>query len=376
MYDPPAVPPSAHHGPGAPADAAPRARRLAAGGIDAALLLGVAILLGMMTWGRLNGVLGDGLWGRALSATGGLLLSGGDVKGAAADFGMGIWQDIVNAITQALLLLVLIELLYRFAAERLTGRTLGKVVLDLRVESAGPGGPRAFRRALVTTAGCTGLYCVAWVLLLQGLFLFSLLTWLAAVGVFVANGLPALAGARRRTLADLAGGTAVVPAGGYRRAAKAARQGAGAAWTGTQAAGRAVRGNAGRLAQDDRVRRALESGQARHVQDLGRQSAARVRGAMGGERARRAQEAAAEAGKRIGGRLRGVRSDRQAAPEPPALPAPEPHYDPYPQQNPYAQQNQQPQQPQQNQQPQQQAQNWWPPPAPPPPAPPPPGQGR
>ena len=335
----------------APVGPASRARRLGAWGVDAALLLTVAVLLGMMTWGRLNNIV-DGVWGQVLGATGGLLLSGGDVRRAAADFGMSIWRDVVTAITQALLLLVLIELLYRFAAERFAGRTLGKLVVDLRVASTGTARRRVFLRALVTTAGGTGLYAAAWILLLHGQFLFALLTWLAAVAVLLANGLPALAGARRRTLADRAGRTIVVPVGAYRRAAETAAQGAGAAWTGAQQAGRAVRDNAARIAQDDRMRRALESERARQIQDLGRQSAAKVRDAMDGDQVRRAREA----GRRLGDRLRGARSGTApnerpapqpgapAPPVPPALPPPEPRYGPYPQQ---------------------QAQPWRPPPAPP-----------
>ncbi|SNT14831.1 RDD family protein [Actinomadura meyerae] len=347
MYGPPpAHPPAALPGPPGPPEepasaAAPRGRRLAAWAIDTALLVGAAVLLGMMTWGRLNGLLGEGLWGDVLSATGGLLLSGGDVQKAAEDFGVSLWRDVVGAVEQALLLLVLIEFLHQFAGQALAGRTIGKGILDLRVDGAKTAKSRALGRSLVTTAGGTGLYCTAWILLLHGLFFFALVTWLAAVAVFLANSAPALVGARRRTLADLLAGTALVRADAYRRAAEAARAGAVAAWDGTQAAGQAagqaVRDNAARLAQAEQVRRAVESERARQLQDLGRQSADRVRGAVTGERARQAQDA----GRRIGGRLKSAYRDRRAgrdtpetlppAPQHPALPAPQPHYDPYPQ---------------------------------------------
>ncbi|QXJ26073.1 RDD family protein [Actinomadura graeca] len=304
-----------------PLAGAPRGRRLAAWGIDATLMAGVAALLAVMTWGRLNGLLSDGLWTDALGSAGGLLLSGGDVRQAAEDFGVDLWVKVASAIEQALLLLVLAELLYQFAAQALAGRTLGKAALDLRVCAAHGGKPpkrRALRRALASTAGGTGLYCAAWILLLEGMFFLALLTWLAALAAFAANSLPALFGARRRTLADMVAGTSVVRADGYRRAAEAARQGIGVAWDGTQAAGQvagqAVRGNAARLAQAEQVRRALESERARQVQ---------------------------EAGRRLGGRLRDAYGDRRAAREarrselpPPygpfaAIPPPRPDGDPY-----------------------------------------------
>lgn len=347
MYGPPPVPlPAAEPVPPAPPPvAAPRGRRLAAWGIDTALLAGAAILLGMMTWGRLNGLLGDGLWGDALSAAGGLLLSGGDVQQAAENFGMGIWNTVVSAVEQALLLLVLIEFLHQFAGQAFAGRTLGKAVLDLRVENARSAKSRALRRSLVTTAGGTGLYCTAWILLLHGLFFLSLVTWLAAVAVFLANSAPTLVGARRRALPDLVAGTALVRADGYRRAAEAARHGAVLAWDGTQAAGQvagqAVRENAARIAQAESMQRALQSERARQMQDLGRRSAARVQGAVQGERAQQV----GEAGRRAGGRLRNAYQERRAArrqplpqqPERPALPPPAPHYDPYAQPGQYIQ---------------------------------------
>ncbi|MUN41256.1 RDD family protein [Actinomadura litoris] len=315
----PPPPPVPYAGPPEPepSDAPPRGRRLAAWTIDAALMAGVAALLGTMTWGRLHGLLVDGLWGKALGAVGGLVLTGGDVQKAAEDFGLGIWNSIVTDIEQALLLLVLTELLYQFAAQAFAGRTLGKAALDLRVTSGAgrPAKARALRRALVTTAGSSGLYCTAWFLLLEGMFFLAVLVWLAALAVFAANSAPALVGARRRTLADLAAGTAVVRARSYRRAAELAVQGAGIAWDGTQAAGqvagRAVRENAARVAQAESVRRALDSERARQVQDMG---------------------------KRLGGRLNDAYQQRRdarrepgiaAAEQPAALLPPEPHYDPY-----------------------------------------------
>lgn len=306
-HPPPPVPPGFDVEPTDGERAAPRFRRLMAWGIDTALLWVVAVLLGMMTWGRLQSYVAEDLPQKALAATGGLLFSGGDVEKAATDFGAGVWGTFTSAVYQALALLVLVELLYQFVAQTWAGRTLGKAVMDIRVRAAATGDARkpgkagAFRRALVTTAGGTGLYCLAWVVLLEGMFFAAVLVWLFAVVVFVANSLPALFGGRRRTLADMLAGTAVVRAGVYQRAVAAAVQGAGRAWDGTQAAGRAVR---------DAARQNLgQSERAQQVQDMG---------------------------KRLGGRIKGLRSGRAGEEAPPlhaaipaqALPPPQPSYDP------------------------------------------------
>ncbi|WP_131740201.1 RDD family protein [Actinomadura roseirufa] len=317
-----------------------RRRRLAAWGIDAALLACVAALLATMTWGRLHTLVLDGLWGRLLSATIGLLLSGGDVGKAAADFGAGVWGTVVSDIEQALLLMVLIEFAYHFAGQAWAGRTLGKAALDLRVrgvEGAPLGKGRAAGRAFVTTLGGTGVYSVAWALLLEGEFFFSLVVWFAAVAFFAANSAPALFGSRGRTLADLMASTTVVRADGYTRAAELARQGAGAAWDGAQAAGQV----AGQAVRDHAVRVA-QAEHAQRLQELGRQSAGRVRDAMASERAQQVQDA----GKRMGGRLKDAYNDRRSARdgqtppvppahEPPALAPPQPQYDPYGYGNPH-----------------------------------------
>ncbi|GAB3980403.1 hypothetical protein GCM10029978_078370 [Actinoallomurus acanthiterrae] len=303
-----------------PDGAAPRVRRLTAWGIDTALLWGAAVLLAMLTWARLHGYVMDDLPGKALSATGGLLLSGGDVEKAATDFGTGVWTTFVGDVEQALVLLIAIQVLYQFAAHAWLGRTLGKAAMDIRVRAAADGDAagkaRAFRRALVTTAGGTGLYCLAWMLLLESQFVLALATWMLSAGVFAANSLPALFGGRRRTLADLLAGTAVVRARTYERAVAAARQGAEQAWDGAQAAGQiawdgaqaagqvaregaqavghvawdgaqaagqvardAAREQAARIAQSDHVRRVVESERAQRVQGMGRRLGGRIKNA-------------------------------------------------------------------------------------------------
>jgi RDD family len=353
-YGGPPPPPPRHEPRDAVSEAAPRARRLLAWSIDAGILLVVALLLGAMTWGRLQSYVAEDLPHKAWSAGIGLLLSGGSVQKAAGEFGAGVWGTFVAIVEQALLLLVLAELLLQFAGTAWLGRTAGKAAMDLRVgHCAVPGKPgkaRAARRALVTTASGTGLYALAWVLLLEGLFFFAVLLWLLAIAAFLANSVPALVGRRRRTLADLVGGTVVVRAGGYQRAVAAARQGAVLAWDGAQAAGQvagqAARDNAARLAQHDRVRQAIESEQARRLQELGRQSAGKLREVATGERAQQVQDA----GRRLGGRFKDAYRERRAGraversaqpalpPPPPALPSPQPQYEQAPYEQPPYQQ--------------------------------------
>ena len=385
MYGPPAAPPplfpAPFTGPPQPeppdgGGAAPRVRRLAAWGIDTALLWGAAVLLAMLTWARLHGYVVDDLPRKALSATGGLLLSGGDVEKAATDFGTDVWATFVGDIEQALVLLVAIQVLYQFATHAWLGRTLGKAVMDIRVRAADDGDAvkagkaRAFRRALVTTAGGAGLYCLAWILLLESLFVLALATWMLSVGVFAADSLPALFGGRRRTLADLLAGTAVVRARTYERAVAAARQGAERAWDGAQTAGQVAwdgahaagqvawdgaqaagqvardgtqaagqvaregaqtagqvaREQAARIAQSDHVRRVVESERAQRVQGMGRRLGSRIKDTYQERTAGRSPQEApplpdpttAPAGE-----------EAPPLPDPgPALPPPQPRFDP------------------------------------------------
>ncbi|MFI6519218.1 RDD family protein [Spirillospora sp. NPDC050679] len=346
-YPPAYGPPPQHAAAPPPPDAPPaRSRRLAAWSIDAALLAVIAGLLAAATWGRLQEQLAGDVTQSVSGAVFGLFASGGDVGKAAGEVGGQVWGNVTAAIQQALLLLVLAELLHQFAGTAWKGRTLGKALLDIRVRPAkatadapsGPGKGRAARRALASTVSGTGLYALAWVLLLEGLFFLALMMWLAAVTLFTANALPTLAGKRRRSLADRVAGTAVVPARSYQRAAQAVRQGANVAWDGTQAGVQAARDNAARLAASDRLRQARESERARQAQELaqraGRQTAERIRGAMDGDRGRQAQEA----GKKLGGRLKNAYKDRrpgqpadQPAAQPPAqpaLPPPQPYLNP------------------------------------------------
>lgn len=150
-----------------------------------------------------------------------LLGSQGDLAGVARATGQSVWNDAIGIVVQGFVALIVLQLLYQFAAVQFAGRTLGKGLLGLRVRSADgapPGIRHSLLRALVTTASESGLYSVACILLLLGQFLLSFVVWAAAVVLFLFNALPMLVG-RRRTLADRIGGTAVERAAVLRTAA-------------------------------------------------------------------------------------------------------------------------------------------------------------
>ncbi|WP_243774865.1 RDD family protein [Actinomadura barringtoniae] len=321
-------------------------RRFGAWALDAGIIFGVALLLGGMTWGRIHAYL-QGLTERGVEAIFDLFVTGGDVQAAGEKLGTHAWDTVVGYVMQAFMLLVLIEYAYQFGAVAWKGRTVGKVVADLKVTRADGqakiGAGSAARRALVTTATDTGLYALAWILLLQGLFFLSLALWMVAVAAFVANVVPLLVGRQRRSVGDRVAGTAVVRARAYQQAVQMARQGAQIAVDGAQAAAvvsaqaaresaQAARERAARLAEHERIVQAQELGKRAH-----RQSVDRVRQAMDSERGQQVRDAS----KRLGGRFKDAYESRRdarrqpAAPEqpppvpmqpPPALPPPAPHY--------------------------------------------------
>jgi len=322
-------------------------RRFGAWALDAGIILGVALLLGGMTWGRIHAYL-QGLTERAIEAIFDLFITGGDVQADAEKLGTHAWDTVVGYVVQAFVLLVLIEYAYQFGAVAWKGRTVGKVVADLKVSRADGtqakiGAGSAARRALVTTATDTGLYALAWIVLLQGLFFFALALWMLAVAAFVANVLPLLVGKERRSLSDQAAGTMVIRARAYQQAAQLARQGAQIAVDGAQAAAvvsaqaaresaQAARERAARLAEHERFVQAQELGKRAH-----RQSVDRMRQAMDSERGQQVKDAS----KRLGGRLKDAYESRRDARQrpatpmqpppgpmqpPPALPPPAPHY--------------------------------------------------
>jgi uncharacterized RDD family membrane protein YckC len=205
-------------------------RRAAAWAIDFALVVVVAVALGSWTWMRIGALVTEipslaqnGAWNLFTSRD---ELPGGGVKGASIDFGLSLWDSAVGYVVQAFAALVLIVFAYHFIALAWKGRTLGKLVLDLRVEShrrARLGKGQALARASAATVSDVGLFALACCLLLQGWFLIAMLCWMLAVAVFWMNALPVLLPGHR-TLHDRMTGTHVGRAHLYNAVAGRASQ--------------------------------------------------------------------------------------------------------------------------------------------------------
>ncbi|MCX4745055.1 RDD family protein [Kitasatospora sp. NBC_01287] len=188
--------------------------------VDFALVLGAAVLLGVLTFHRIGAMLVN-VPGLAGESAWQLLKSRGDYLGAGEGLGLSLWHSALSDVQQACVALALLTFLYQFGTLALTGRTLGKALLGLRVHGFGPGtspgptdgplrlrrGQAAIRGAVTALAdiGCVALACCA---LAGGAFLLAVVLWGVAVVVFWVNALPALAG-DRRSLADRLAGTGV-----------------------------------------------------------------------------------------------------------------------------------------------------------------------
>ncbi|MFJ8851010.1 RDD family protein [Streptomyces sp. NPDC102437] len=185
-------------------------RRTLAWLVDFSLVVTVAVLLGYFTFHRISALVPGTteLVGRSAWE---ILTSRGRPLDATEQVWDNIWGSAVSAVQQAFAALVLITFAYQFTALVLTNRTVGKLLVGLRVSHAEPGrlGPRrAAIRAVVTTLADVGCFAVACCALIGGSFAISVLCWVVAVTVFWANGVPALLG-RRRSLADRLAGTTV-----------------------------------------------------------------------------------------------------------------------------------------------------------------------
>ncbi len=273
-------------------DQAPAGRRLGAWAIDFAVILAVAAGLGSMTHFRVADHLSSwpdlaqaGVWE--------VLQSDGDWAGAGRSVGADVVGEVLGLITQAFVALIVVVFAYQFAGLLWKGATLGKALLDLRVVPNGQAPDRlsprrAATRALTTTMTDVGLYALACMALLAGRFVLSFVLWVAAVVVLIVNAAP-ISGTGR-SLVDRIAGTAVVPAGRFRRTWEVAREHAtverGIADTRVGLA--QVQGTAGAAAQ-----RASQA--AKHVLDS--------------EHGRRAVGEA----KRVGAGLKGVYDRRRAA---------------------------------------------------------------
>lgn len=189
----------------------PKLRRAVAWSVDFALVLVLASALAVLTFHRISALVTDV---PELATRGGLdlLSSRGDVAGASRELGLSLWNTSVLYAEQAFGLLVLTVFLYQWACLALTGSTVGKAVVGLRVGPYPPRRVRAARRAAVTTAADVAVYAVACVLLIEGLVMLSVLVWAVAVALFLLNALPVLLPARR-SLADRVAGTTVTGIG-------------------------------------------------------------------------------------------------------------------------------------------------------------------
>ncbi|WP_280408795.1 RDD family protein [Nocardia brasiliensis] len=302
------------------------ARRLAAWGIDFALIVGVAVLLGVVTHYRVADYLSS--W-TDLGQTGvwDVVRSNGDWGGAGKTFGLDVVQQVLLYVIEAFVALIVVTFGYQFVSLAWRGRTVGKALLELEVRSTGDADLRrsqAAGRAFAGTMTDVGLYAAACIALLAGKFALSLVLWLIAVGVLIANAVPVFAG-KRRSVIDRLCGTAVVRAGLYRQSWETARdsmavqRGIRGARTGldkAQGAAAAAKDSAARLAEDERVRQVRESEPAQRVvalgQQAGRRTGAAARQVIASERGQQAQRVA----KLAGGALRNAYDKRRGGGDP------------------------------------------------------------
>lgn len=253
--------PQPRYRPAPPPPPAPKTgRRIGSRAIDFALLALVFSVLATVTVQGIGDRFANVMPGRVISAVADVLVSGGDVGAAAEDLGDSAWRMVVSRAQTSIFVLIGFHLVYEAAANLWQGRTVGRMVLDLRL--AGRRRPRvgagqALARALVTVVCTGGLYGLAWIALLHGSFAGGLMLWLlsvAALAVYV------LAGRGRRSLGDLVAGTNVVPAGIYAMAGRAVRDAAQSGAAAAQAAAEAARRGAAQTAQQIPMQRMKETG--------------------------------------------------------------------------------------------------------------------
>ncbi|MFB8775263.1 RDD family protein [Streptomyces broussonetiae] len=187
----------------------PKLRRAVAWSIDFTLVVTAASLLAVLTFNRISTLFAD-VPDLATRSGWELVTSRGDVVEASQGLGLSLWNKTVLYVEQAFGALVVIAFLYQWACLALLGRTVGKALLGLRVESAARG--RAAVRAAVTTVADVLVYALACVLLIEGQFVLSVLVWAAAVVFFLLNAVPVLSPGGR-SLADRVAGTTVTALG-------------------------------------------------------------------------------------------------------------------------------------------------------------------
>nr|WP_169732025.1 RDD family protein [Glycomyces arizonensis] len=263
-------------------------RRIAARAIDLAVLSLALFLLAALTIDAITEKATHVLPEQVIGAVTNVLFSAGDVGAATDEVGDSAWNLIVSRVQTSVLILIGFHFAYETAANLWQGRTLGRMLLDLRI--VGPGGSKArFGRSLwraAVTVVCTGgLYGLAWIALLHGSFIGGFVLWLLAVAVLVAYVAPALFGSARRSLGDLVAGTRTVHAGAYATAGRTVLRAA-------QAGSSAARNAAQRVP----VQRLADSYQVRRAKETGGRWAAR---AADSEQGRRLRQLGATAGDRF-----------------------------------------------------------------------------
>lgn len=268
MVQPPAHPgfgpvPQPPYQPAPPPPAPRPGRRIAARAIDFALLALVFSVLATVTVQGIGDRFANVMPGRVISALTDVLFSGGDVGAAADELGDSAWRMVVSRVQTSIFILIGFHLVYETATNLWQGRTIGRMVLDLRL--AGRGRPRvgvgqALGRALVTVVCTGGLYGLAWIALLHGSFAGGFMLWLLSLAALAVYVLLALVGRGRRSLGDRVAGTNVVHAGVYAMAGRAARRAAQSGTAAAHTAAEAARRGAAQTAQQIPMQRMKETG--------------------------------------------------------------------------------------------------------------------
>ncbi|WP_168801522.1 RDD family protein [Glycomyces buryatensis] len=295
MTQPPFLPGPPDHGPGpvasdpgaaSPESASPApgiGRRIGGRAIDFGVWTAVFVLLATLTYNTIAESLTTISGGEIVRVLFSLLTTGGDVGEAAESFGLSAWRMIVSKIQLSIFVLIAFHLAYELAAGLWKGRTVGRMILDMRLEGRrrpGVGVWRSAVRALITVVCTGGLYGLAWVALLHGSFAGGFALWVLSVAALVAYLVTALVGRERRSLADLVAGTRVVRAGVYAKAGQTIANAAQASASAARQAADATRTGATGLADQVPVQRARETGariitqaseseQAQRLRDLG-----------------------------------------------------------------------------------------------------------
>ena len=280
MYESPQYPPFSPPGTGTDDDmlkTAVRAspvRRAAAWGVDFGLMVLVAVGLGFVTYERITSP-HSSVAAEAASGFKDMVTAGLDIGDVAATTASSVWDEVSALVIQGFLAVIVVQFLYQFVALAWTGRTVGKVLLDLRVVSTAdtaavkPGAARAATRAAATAITDTGLFCLACCVLLSGEVVLSVICWLVAVAAFWGNALPTLVG-DHRSFGDLVAGTRVNGAGLYRAVAN------GVVAKGRVAKSHAIHSARG-LSENERFKQAWESQRVQQVRQVGQGAAERGR---------------------------------------------------------------------------------------------------